>query len=711
MNFKLLIHPGLVRALLLVSLVIGLLMPSSESPTAQAAEVIVEDPQLHPAYTTCPQTYWYPFDNDRGHTAYLTLNTDNTLHSTNYGEWHPVIPQAGYYQVEAYIADHPSITWCTGEGRTISTDTTDARYSIHHAYGVSTRSLSQDPLSNQWLSLGEFYFNAGDSGYVYLSDLNGETEYSTTVSFSAMRFTFTRTAGSKIYLPLVSQAVTSGWPPPDAGVAQAQGFDVCGLPSISKMQTWWNESPYSIYGLYLGGIQLPSTCAGVDAAWVRAVHQQGWSFIPTWVGPQAPCSPWSQKMSSEPATAYQQGRQEAEAASTKAASLGLTNYGLGGTVIYYDMEVFGGASTECRLAASSFMNGWVERLHELGNIAGGYGAHNSYIEDWATLAHIPDDVWVASWYTDTYDPYASVLGISWLQSLWTNHQRIRQYAGDHHESWGGIGIAIDSDVADGVVAMPPSNPLAISTVISGPSIEDAGWLSSEQGWLVSGNRLYWTTDRGKSWEDISPAPIQLAYFLPSGQTWAVSTLNQDHTSLYHSSNWGATWESLDLTLPPDAWWPLQLQFTSPTTGWLVIQKETSQAFDVGILMKTSDGGITWQSADLPTADKINFTSQTEGWLLNAANDELYQTTDGGLSWQIAQREEYLLSQPLLPERTILSGWQANGLGWAATSRSSCSGEKPSPDFSCQVNTVLWQTQDGSDSWEEVHLPNNQPIKQ
>ncbi len=686
-------------------------MPSSESPTAQAAEEIVEDPQLHPAYTTCPQTYWYPFDNDRGHIAYLTLNTDNMLHSTNYGEWHPVIPQAGYYQVEAYIAYHPSITWCTGEGRTINTDTTDARYSIHHAYGVSTRSLSQDPLSNQWLSLGEYYFNAGDSGYVYLSDLNGESEYSTTVSFSAMRFTFTRLAGSKIYLPLVSQAATYGLPPPDAGVVQAQGFDVCGLPSISKMQTWWSESPYSIYGLYLGGIQLPSTCAGVDAAWVRAVHQQGWSFIPTWVGPQAPCSPWSQKMSSEPATAYQQGRQEAEAASTKAASLGLTNYGLGGTVIYYDMEVFGGASTECRLAASSFMNGWVERLHELGNIAGGYGAHNSYIEDWATLAHIPDDVWVASWYTDTYDPYASVLGISWLQSLWTNHQRIRQYAGDHHESWGGIGIAIDSDVADGVIAMPPSNPLAISTVISGPSIEDAGWLSSEQGWLVSGNRLYWTTDRGKSWEDISPAPIQLAYFLPSGETWAVSIQNQDQTSLYHSSNWGATWKSLDLPLPPDTWWPLQLQFTSPTTGWLVIQKETSQAFDVGILMKTSDGGITWQSADLPTAEKINFTSQTEGWLLNAANDELYQTADGGLTWQIAQRKEYLLSQPLLPESTILSGWQANGLGWAATSRSSCNGEKSSPGFSCQVNTVLWQTQDGGDSWEEVHLPNNQPIKQ
>ncbi len=43
-----------------------------------------------------------------------------------------------------------------------------------------------------------------------------------------------------------------------------------------------------------------------------------------------------------------------------------------------------------------------------------------------------------------------------------------------------------------------------------------------------------------------------------------------------------------------------------------MQKDTSQAFHVGILMKTIDGGLTWQTYDLPTAAKINFTSQAEG---------------------------------------------------------------------------------------------------
>ncbi len=48
-------------------------------------------------------------------------------------------------------------------------------------------------------------------------------------------------------------------------------------------------------------------------------------------------------------------------------------------MIYYDLEAYGVSTPECRLPVSAFMNGWVERLHELGNLAGGYGTRNSYL--------------------------------------------------------------------------------------------------------------------------------------------------------------------------------------------------------------------------------------------------------------------------------------------------------------------------------------------
>ena len=455
MNFLSRFHPGFYRYIPLLILLIGLLVPFSESPVAQAGEVIVEDPQLFPSYTTCENSHWYKFFNNRGHATYLTLNVSSPADSTNHGEWHPVIPQNGYYRVEAYIPDHDPIYWCA-TNRLKEHDTTDAHYSIHHAYGMSIRSISQYPLSNQWLVLGEYYFKSGNLGYVSLTDLNDEWEYTTTLSFSAMRFTFTRPARPNVYLPLVNNTHPIDQPPPNVGVIQGQGFDACHLPSIAEMQTWWDHSPYSFYGLYLGGIHLPSVCVVADASWVRAVHQQGWGFVPTWVGPQAPCTDYHYRMSADPAVSYQEGRREAEAASAAAVSRGLTNAQGGGTIIYYDLEAYGVYTPACRQPVAAFINGWVGRLDELGNKAGGYGTRNSFVADWATIPNPPDNVWAASWYTNNYDPAASTLGITWLEGLWTKHQRIRQYAGDHGETWGGVRFAIDSDVADGAVAMPPT---------------------------------------------------------------------------------------------------------------------------------------------------------------------------------------------------------------------------------------------------------------
>lgn len=476
------------------------------------------------------------------------------------------------------------------------------------------------------------------------------------------------------------------------------------------MESWWNKSPYRFYALYLGGGSLYGGCAIANSNWVSAVHKQGWSFIPTWVGPQAPCSIWKNKMSNDPAIAYQQGRQEADAASAKAKSIGLTPIDDAGTVIYYDMEVYGGASPECRQVVASFMNGWVKRLHELGHVAGGYGSRNSYVADWATIPNVPDNVWAASWYADAYDPAATVNGITWLDGLWTNHQRIRQYTGSHNENWGGFTFNIDSDVADGVVALPPRQPLGNPIIIKSIPIEDAGWLSSTKGWLVSGGQLFWTGDQGQNWQEISPASIQRAFFLPTGEAWALSMAEQTKSVLYHSSNGGESWETIDFPRPPDGdWRPLQLKFMSQASGWVVLQQQTSQAFDAGMLMKTSDGGQTWQKYDLPGASPISFISPDEGWMTSRHGDERYQTLDGGISWQPVAAENYPKTLTLLPEDSTISGWTEAGLGWAVTSTGMCSGEKSTPAFSCQIISSLRQSMDGGKTWQEVPLPHQDQI--
>lgn len=155
-------------------------------------EIVLNTPtNLHPSYTgdTCVD-YWYRIDGYNGNPAYLTLNVNTAYpeQSTNWAEWYPNLSTAGTYRIEAYIPDHAPINWpCPA--KYIDWDTTDARYTIHHAGGQKTISRDQAPIANQWINLGTYDLNAGVSGGVELTDLNGETHLSQTVSFSAMRFT------------------------------------------------------------------------------------------------------------------------------------------------------------------------------------------------------------------------------------------------------------------------------------------------------------------------------------------------------------------------------------------------------------------------------------------------------------------------------------------------------------------------------------------
>ncbi len=248
-----------------------------------------------------------------------------------------------------------------------------------------------------------------------------------------------------------------------AGHTQAwsgQGFDTCEIPAFEALQVWIVHSPYRAVNLYIGGAGRFCSNLGLTASLILRLDEMGWKFIPTWVGPQAPCFTGSKpRMSSDPATAYTQGVAEADAAGTVALGLGLTDADGSGTIVYYDMESYNTANVACNEAVQSFISGWAGQLHAHGNLAGAYG-NGAVLSGFATVANVPDAVWPARWIYTSYHPDATVWDVPNLpNSLWADHRRIRQYAGGHNETWGGVTLNIDSDVVDGIVAtLTPPGP-------------------------------------------------------------------------------------------------------------------------------------------------------------------------------------------------------------------------------------------------------------
>jgi|GEM_PF-1358528 len=236
-----------------------------------------------------------------------------------------------------------------------------------------------------------------------------------------------------------------------------QGFDGCFVDSgptpLAGMQAWMDAGPYRARNLYLGGSG-GAPCTPLTKGYIQQLAQQGWVFIPTWVGPQSPCYVGSKrKMSGDLTLAYQQGIIEAHLALERAGVLGLAQPDGSGTVLYYDVESYPN-NDGCRQAVKAFISGWSGAVRAAGSLAGVYGSPcSSYLPDLAGIANVPDAVWIAYWTPGGYNPAASVWGVPCISdTLWTQSQRLRQYAGGHNETWGGVTLNIDSNVLAGPAA-------------------------------------------------------------------------------------------------------------------------------------------------------------------------------------------------------------------------------------------------------------------
>ena len=224
-------------------------------------------------------------------------------------------------------------------------------------------------------------------------------------------------------------------------------FDTCEAPSTAAMQAWVG-SPYRGVGIYIGGPNRTCPQRNLNAAWVRTVSRS-WRLVPIYMGRQAPCTFRANATEFTASSASSWGTSDAADAVVKARALGL----LPGSAIYGDMEHYDATDTSCRDAVRRYVSSWIRELHRPGYLAGVYahlysGAKHVSDSYNSTSYARPDAIWIARWDNSTL--LTGWLGIP--DSRWSDHQRAKQYRGDHNETHGGVTINIDSDRFDAPVA-------------------------------------------------------------------------------------------------------------------------------------------------------------------------------------------------------------------------------------------------------------------
>lgn len=245
-------------------------------------------------------------------------------------------------------------------------------------------------------------------------------------------------------------------------------------------------------------------------------------------------------------------------------------------------------------------------------------------------------------------------------------------------------------------------------------------LTPEIGWVISGGHLFWTTDDGLTWRDITPDTasregIASVFFLDDSTGWALlggadeSAAAGARFDLAKTTDAGASWRVWPISLPdldprsPRYAGDARIDFVNSEDGWMNLGMEGNTNFDPGDLLATEDGGETWKEApDSPGyRASVRFVTPKDGWLAGGPGDEhLYATHDGARSWQ----EPTLKAPPEVGAKAYptfhLPVFEDTQHGFIPVAYTDPEGSG--------VALVLFATEDGGRSWKPAtmlaHLP-------
>jgi hypothetical protein len=141
--------------------------------TSSTTEVIVDNTSAG-FLKYGPSQYW--FTGNVGYGGTVTYTYANGTTKSNYAQWKPSLPSAGYYTVYAHIPSN----YATSQ---------QAQYRVYHNGANNYATVNQNNYYNAWVSLGQHYFSANGTEYVELSDATGEAaSLSRMVGFDAIKF-------------------------------------------------------------------------------------------------------------------------------------------------------------------------------------------------------------------------------------------------------------------------------------------------------------------------------------------------------------------------------------------------------------------------------------------------------------------------------------------------------------------------------------------
>ena len=218
-----------------------------------------------------------------------------------------------------------------------------------------------------------------------------------------------------------------------------------------------------------------------------------------------------------------------------------------------------------------------------------------------------------------------------------------------------------------------------------PSPWAINFFDNQTGMLVGqGGFIYRTTDAGITWTQLNRGIGGVSFYDIQMFDDNAGLAVADNGYFIRTTNGGAHWTTGKLEV----------------TGQIFGRDESLRAVDIvdsdfavaagpgGVVFKTSDRGLTWQSVGFPNLsgeffiDDVDFVDRNLGFVggVDLGGPDLYRTTDGGISWTPSN---------ISVTRVLSLDFVDANHGWAISTTSA----------------AARRTTDGGDTWQTMTLPN------